>query len=356
MRIEALQREIQTAGLDALAVTNRDNIRYLSGAAVGRAVLFVTPENAYLVTHFVDLEDAQKRAHGVQVLRHTAFGGEVVGQLATIPEGSRYHTIGFEADTLPVSQLEAFRDALPEADFRPTSGMVEQLRGVKDDRELDLLRRACGMADAAMERAAARLQEGITEREIGLDIDAFMRSQGADSIAFLLIQFGARSSLPHGEPLETPLRRGDLVLIDIGPAIEGYNADLTRTFTFGEADAKQREVYKTVLRAQMASLEAVRPGAVSEEVDAISRRIIEDAGYGEYYGHSLGHSIAGGPNLVPGSDVTLEPGNVVTVEPGIYIPDWGGVRIEDTVLVTENGHERLTHYPKELREISAGNG
>ncbi|MDQ2742205.1 MAG: M24 family metallopeptidase, partial [Chloroflexota bacterium] len=113
----------------------------------------------------------------------------------------------------------------------------------------------------------------------------------------------------------------------------------------------QREVYETVLHAQIASLEAVRPGAVSEEIDAISRRIIEEAGYGEFYGHSLGHSIAGGPNLVPGSREELEPGNVVTIEPGIYIPDWGGVRIEDTVLVTENGHERLTWYPKDLRRI-----
>jgi Xaa-Pro aminopeptidase len=333
-------------------VTNRDNIRYLSGAAVGRGVLFVTPEDAYLVTHFVDLEDAQKRARDVQVLRHGAFGGEVTGQLAVIPDGSRYRTIGVEADTLPVSQLEAFRSALPQADFRPTSGMVERLRGVKDADELALLRRACAIADAAMERAAGQLREGATEREIALDIGAFMRAQGADSIAFLLIQFGARSSLPHGEPLDTPLRRGDLVLIDIGPSIDGYNADLTRTFIFGEADAKQREVYETVLRAQMESLAAVRPGAVSEEVDAVSRRIIEDAGYGEYYGHSLGHSIAGGPNLVPGSRVILETANVVTVEPGIYIPDWGGVRIEDTVLVTESGHERLTHYPKELQEIS----
>jgi Xaa-Pro aminopeptidase len=301
----------------------------------------------------VDLEDAQKRAHGVQVLRHAAFGGDVSGQLSAIPDGSRYRIIGFEADTLPVSQLEAFRSALPEADFRPTSGIVERLRGVKDAEEIALLRRACAIADATMERVADQLHEGITEREIALDIDAFMRAQGADSIAFLLIQFGARSSLPHGEPLDTPLRQGDLVLIDIGPAIEGYNADLTRTFIFGEANAKQCEVYETVLRAQMASLDAVRPGAVSEEVDAVSRRIIEDAGYGEYYGHSLGHSISGGPSLVPGSRVTLEPGNVVTIEPGIYIPDWGGVRIEDTVLVTESGHERLTHYPKELRTPAA---
>src|SRR5437868_2423259 len=159
--------------------------------------------------------------------------------------------------------------------------MVERLRGVKDENELALLRRACAIADAAMERAVAELHEGVTERDIGLDIDSFMRRKGADSIAFLLIQFGARSSLPHGEPLKTPLQQGQFILIDIGPSIEGYNADLTRTFVFGKADDKQREVYDAVLRAQLAALEAVRPGATGDEIDAVSRRIIEEAGFGE---------------------------------------------------------------------------
>jgi Xaa-Pro aminopeptidase len=351
MRIDAMRRQLEASGLDALAVTNPANIRYLCGATVGRGVLFVTPDQAYLVTHFVDTEDAQKRSRDVEVVRYHAYGGEVTGQLGALPESDRYRTVGFEADHLPVSQLEAFRAQMPDAEFRPTSGVVERLRGVKDEDEIGLLRRACEMADAAMSRAVNRLREGVTEREVALDIDAFMRAQGADSIAFLLLQFGARSSLPHGEPLETPLRRGNFVLIDIGPAIDGYNADLTRTFVYGRAGERQRAVYETVRRAQEASLEAVRPGAVSEEIDVISRRIIDEAGYGEYYGHSLGHSISGGPNLVPGSRETLEPGNVITVEPGIYIPDWGGVRIEDTVLVTESGHETLTHYPKELQEI-----
>jgi Xaa-Pro aminopeptidase len=230
---------------------------------------------------------------------------------------------------------------------------VDALRAVKDVGELELLRQACAIADAAMERAVDLLREGITERELALDIEALMRASGADGIAFNLIQFGVRSALPHGEPLATPLEAGQFVLIDIGPRIDLYNADLTRTVVFGRAGEEQRRVYDAVLRAQLASLEAVRPGATGEEVDAVSRRIIESAGYGEYYGHSLGHAIAGGPMLAPGHAERLQPGNVVTVEPGIYIPELGGVRIEDTVLVTDHGYERLTHYPKVLREIPA---
>jgi len=352
MRIDALRERMQAAGLDALAVTNGPNITYLTGASVGRAVLVVTPENAYLLTSFVDTEDAQKRARDVEVRQYAAFGGETTKQLAALPEASSYGVVGFEADTLPVTQLESFRAQLPHAELVPTHGMVESVRAVKDAGETELVRRACDIADRAMERAAGRLREGVTEREIGLDIDAFMKAEGADSIAFLLIQFGARSSLPHGEPLGTRLQSGDMVLIDIGPAIHGYNADLTRTFVFGKADERQREVYDAVLRAQLASLEAVRPGATGEEIDAVSRRIIDEAGYGQYYGHGLGHSIQAGPSLAPGYTDVLQPGNVVTIEPGIYIPDWGGVRIEDTVLVTETGHEALTHYPKELQEIA----
>jgi Xaa-Pro aminopeptidase len=351
MRITALQEIVKDAGIDALAVTTQANIKYLCGATVGRAVLFVTPERAYLLTSFVDTEDAQKRARDVEVRQYAAFGGETTGQLSALPDAKAYRVIGFEADTLPVRQLESFRTQLPDVEFRATSGMVEGLRAVKDAEEIDLLRRSCGIADRAMHRAAARLREGVTEREIGLDMDAFMKAEGADGIAFLLIQFGARSSLPHGEPLDTQLRSGDMVLIDIGPSINGYNADLTRTFVIGKADERQREVYGTVLRAQMASLDAVRPGARGEEIDAVSRRIIDEAGYGQYYGHGLGHSIQAGPSLAPGFADTLQTGNVVTIEPGIYIPDWGGVRIEDTVLVTESGHEALTHYPKEMQEL-----
>jgi Xaa-Pro aminopeptidase len=352
MRIAALRERMQTAGLDALAVTNAANIAYLTGASVGRAVLVVTRESAYLLTSFVDTEDAQKRARDVEVRQYTAFGGETSEQLAALPEASSYRVVGFEADTLSVTQLESFRAQLPNAEFRPTHGMVESVRAVKDAGEIELLRRACRIADRAMERAAERLREGVTEREIALDLDAFMKAEGADSIAFLLIQFGARSSLPHGEPLDTELHPGDMALLDIGPAIHGYNADLTRTFVFGNAGERQREVYETVLRAQRVSLEAVRPGATGEEIDAFSRRIIDDAGYGHYYGHGLGHSIQAGPSLAPGHTDVLQPGNVVTVEPGIYIPDWGGVRIEDTVLVTESGHETLTHYPKQLQELA----
>src|SRR5579875_3221962 len=236
MRIAALQERIQDAGLDALAVTSAANISYLTGTSVGRAVLVVTPESAYLLTSFVDTEDARRRARDVEVRQYTAFGGETSRQLAALPEASSYKVVGFEADVLPATQLEAFRAQLPDAELVPTHGLVESLRAVKDTDEIELLRRACSIADRAMERGAERLREGVTEREIALDLDAFMKAEGADSIAFLLIQFGARSSLPHGEPIDTRLRAGDIALFDIGPAIQGYNADLTRTFVFGKAD------------------------------------------------------------------------------------------------------------------------
>ena len=277
MRLEALQNDIRQRGLDALAVTNPAHIRILCGAHVGRAVLFVSPDDAVLIAHFVDLEDARKHAQGVDVVEFTAMGGETNSQLAVLPNAERFHKVGFEAAYLPVAQLESFRKQMPNAEFVPVSGMVERLAGVKDAGELDTLRRACRIADDAMALAVEQLHEGVTERDVALTIDTFMRKAGATSISFLLLQFGARASLPHGEPLDTPLRHGDYVLIDIGPAIDGYYADLTRTFVFGKADERHREVYDTVLRAQFATLDAVRPGATGNDVDAVSRKIIGDA-------------------------------------------------------------------------------
>jgi Xaa-Pro aminopeptidase len=245
--------------------------------------------------------------------------------------------------------------------LKPVKGVVEELRRVKDAGEIACHRQAAAIVDACFQHLLGYLKPGITERAVAVEIECFLRRKGAEREAFeSIVASGPSAASPHAHATEKVIQAGELVKMDFGAMFGGYAADLTRTVAIQRADARQREVYHVVLEAQEAAIAAIRPGVKGSEVDQVARERIAARGYGDYFGHGLGHSLGlhvhDGPALSQTSAVVLEPGMVVTVEPGIYLPGWGGIRIEDDVVVTETGVEVLTRAPKEFTVVGAAWG
>ncbi|MGI5839018.1 MAG: M24 family metallopeptidase [bacterium] len=352
-RIANLRSRFAAVGVDGMLITRPENRAYLSGFSGSSGWLVVTVEKAYLLTDFRYTEQAGQEAPECTVVQH---GRRIADTLREIlrDEGSR--RIGFEKDFVTYEQYETLRDKLPFAETVPLAGTVEELRMVKDTAELEMIAAAVGIADQAHAAILKYLRPGLTEKAVAVELEHRMKLLGSERNSFApIVATGPRSSLPHGQPTERFLGRGEAVKMDFGAVYGGYCSDLTRTVYLGEVSARQKEIYAIVLAAQLAAIAAVKPGVRGCDVDAVARKIISDAGYGENFGHGLGHSVGRyiheNPRLAPGSEAVLAPGNVVTIEPGIYIPGWGGVRIEDMVVITETGCRVLTEAPKELTVI-----
>jgi Xaa-Pro aminopeptidase len=265
--------------------------------------------------------------------------------------------LGFEAGHVSVREHERLRELLPDrVALIPVQGLVEELRAVKDATELGAIRSAAALADEAFERLISGGLIGRTERELALELEFDMRRRGAEQPSFPpIVAAGPHGALPHASPRPVEVSRGDMVVIDWGAQLDGYCSDCTRTVAAGEAGLRAREIYQLVLDAQLAGLEAVKRGAGGREVDGVARQRIEAAGHGEHFGHGLGHGVGldvhEAPRLAQRSDAVLEAGNIVTVEPGVYLPGELGVRIEDLVLVTDDGRQILTGISKELTVV-----
>ena len=330
-----------------LLVTSGTNIRYLTGLDSSNAALLVGPEAATLYTDFRYAESAAV-VDGVEFVESER---DLFGDLARRLAGRR---VGFESAALPYSEWA--RLAAGGVELEPTFGRVEALRAVKDAAELDALRRAAALSDEVLTALASERFTGRTERELAWLVERTLRERGAEGMAFpVVVAAGPNASRPHAEPGERRVERGELVIVDAGCVVDGYCSDCTRTFAVGDLAADLSDLYALCLRAQLAGLAAVRAGAAGGDVDAAARSVIESGGLGERFGHGLGHGVGvvvhEAPTLRPGSADVLQPGNVVTVEPGIYLPGVAGVRIEDLVVVTDGGHERLTAVPKELTRV-----
>lgn len=351
-RLERLRRRLQEESLEALLVSTPENRRWLSGFTGSAGWLFITARDAVLATDFRYVEQAHQQAPDFPVVR---IGGGYDWFPRLIQEKG-VHRIGFEAGHLTVASYQALIAALKEArvegvSLQATQGLVEALRIHKDPQEMALIARAVAISDEALRQVAPTIQPGETERAVAWRLEKAMRELGADGLAFeTIVASGPNAALPHHRPSDRPIQAGEPIVIDFGARYQGYCADLTRTFCIGHPDETFRKVYDIVLTAQLTAIATVHAGMKAGDADSIARKIIDDAGYKENFGHSLGHGIGlavhEAPRLGPGSETPLEEGMVFTIEPGIYIPGWGGVRIEDTVVLEKGKVRPLTTLPK----------
>jgi Xaa-Pro aminopeptidase len=348
-RLGKVRERLAQESLDGFLVTNYANWRYLSGFQGHSGSLLITGTDALLFTDSRYAEQAEKEAPEFSVVR-TSPDDDALKKTVKQKGLGR---LGFEKDYITYSNWEKLRDRLEGVELVGLSGVVEKLRMIKTPEEISKIAKAQEIADQAFGLLTGAIRVGATELELATEFDFTMRKMGSEEVAFpLIVVSGERSSLPHGVPTNKPLEDGDFVTFDFGATYDGYRSDETRTFVMGHLDARHDEIYNVVLKAQMAAVDKVGPGVPAREIDLTGRRIIEDAGYGEYFGHGIGHGVGlnvhEGPSVARKSEDILAPGMVITVEPGIYIPGFGGVRIEDLVLVTEDGHRVLSASPKEL--------
>lgn len=347
-QLEKLRIRLAAQGLEGLVVRQAKNRRYLSGFTGSEGLLLILSDKAYLCTDFRYVEQASIQTSGWEIIKIDGAWEEMVKRLW--PEGRT--KLGFEAQHLSYDSWHRLSQALPTIDLVPTNGLVEALRAQKDNQELTLLKKAIDLADKGAEFLRTYLIPGREEREVALELEFFLRKQGAEGPAFpFIVASGVRGSLPHAEVSHNELRAGDLVTIDFGAVYKGYHSDLTRTYALGPPTSKQESIYQIVLEAQAKAIACAGPGVLCAEVDKAARDVITKAGYGEYFGHSTGHGVGLAiheePRLSSKATDVLLPNTVVTVEPGIYLPGWGGVRTEDIILITEQGAEVLSKAPKE---------
>ena len=347
-RLEKLRSRMQAENLDAYVVMSPANRRYLSGFTGTNATLLITMNEAYLLTDFRYVEQARLQAPDFKIEKISAEPYPVMGEL-----GTDLKRVGFEGDYVTVEGYAKLVEAFAGAELMSLPNLPTHLRSVKDSGELARIREAVRIADGAFDHILRFLALGQAETDISLELEFAMRRAGASGPAFdLIVASGWRSALPHGVASDKQIQPGEFLILDFGAVFQGYCSDLTRTVVLGEPTDRQREIYDLVLKANRLGIENVKPGRTGKEVDSIVRQFLDAAGYGECFGHGLGHSVGlaihEGPNLNPREDRVLEPGMVVTVEPGVYVPGWGGVRIEDIVVVTEQGCEVLTQAPKEF--------
>ena len=350
-RAEALRARANLKKREGIYVTKPSNMFYLTGYT-GEGVLVLTDNRAAIVTDFRYTEQAAQQAPGfeVEMVERGTLHASVAWRLF---QSEGVTDVLYEDDSVTVRDFTALQKAMPGAVFRPLEGIPEDMRKVKDEGEIARIRRACAISCEAFSELLSFVRAGMTEKEAQLHLDYTMLSIGADALAFHTIAAaGEHGSLPHAVPSDRVIREGEMLTLDFGARKGGYDADMTRTVAFGEPNAEMKRVYETVLRAQLECEAMLRPGASCREIDAHARRVIDGAGYAGRFGHGLGHGVGidihEQPRLSTTSEDILCPGHIVTVEPGIYIPGLGGVRIEDTCVITEDGFESLVTAPKEL--------
>jgi Xaa-Pro aminopeptidase len=354
-RVPRLRERFDDDGLDALLVTRLPNVRYLSGFTGSAGMLLVGRDEVVFVTDGRYGDQAEEQLGGAGLTARVEVGTTVARQQellhASVPDGTR---LGLEAHGITWAQQRAFASEwFPHAELVATQGLVEAMRRVKDPAEVARIRAACTIADDTLQEVCSMLADRPTEREVALRLELGMRERGASGNSFdPIVASGPNGAKPHARPTDRRVERGELVVMDFGCVVDGYCSDMTRTVSVGDPGADATRLWDTVLASQRAGRDSVRPGIACADVDRACRSVIEDAGWGERFVHGTGHGVGleihEDPRVTGTARDSLAVGHVVTVEPGVYLSGVGGVRIEDTVVVTADGADPLTAFPKEL--------
>lgn len=354
MQARYLQRQqrllsvLKLQGVENLLVFNYENILYLTGYSGNAAYLIVSSTGLWLVTDYRYFERAKSESFGCELIcrdRDTESFGACFKRL--LPSGKT----GFESNAINYGMWLSIANELKNSDLVPVDGTIEKLRMIKDEYEIAAIKKAAAIADLALADLISQVSKGVTELDLATELDYKMKKLGSDGVSFdTILLFAERSALPHGKPGDKKLSHGDLLLVDFGAVVNGYRSDMTRTYVYGEPSQKQQQMYDAVLASQTSALNSLKAGVDCQQLNQMSLDVLAQAGFLDVAGKGLGHGVGLAlhevPFINPVTDYRLEAGNIITIEPGVYIPGFGGIRIEDDVLITESGFEFLTHAPK----------
>lgn len=349
-RLAKFRQRLKENNIDGALITKRENYIYLSGFTGTSAYLLITQEAAVLITDFRYVEQAAKQAADFEIVK---YQGGIISALNDEIKSKGIARLGFEESYVTFDRYQEYKTKLDMSEMVPLQGIIENLRMVKDEYELDIIRTAVNIADQAFTYILGVIRPGMTEAEVAAELEFFMKKQGAKGASFeTIVASGVRSAMPHGVASEKVIEMGDVITLDYGAVYKEYCSDMTRTVFLGKPDEELKKIYNTVLAAQLRAEEKTVAGLTGSEIDAVARDFIADHGHGDYFGHGLGHSVGleihEEPRLSMAGKIAMQNGMVVTVEPGIYIEGLGGVRIEDIVVINGDKPLILTQSTKEL--------
>ena len=347
-RINSIRKSLSKSDIDTAFISSKDNIRYYSGFTGTLAFLLITENKSIIITDSRYTVRAQEESPDYEIYQLKSGDNWIKNSTNQI----KSKVIGFEGNFVSFNMLNQLKErANKDLIWKDYSEQISKERVIKSKSELEKIEAAISISDRAFNAVSKEIEVGMTEKEIAWEIEKEMRILGAESISFdTIVASGLNGSKPHHSPTNKQISNGEAITIDMGAKLNGYCSDLTRTIFIGKPDEKFKKIYNIVLRSQLISIETAKDGMTGEEIDKISRDIISEEGFGEYFGHSLGHGVGleihENPGVGPNSKNEITPGMVYTIEPGIYIDGWGGIRIEDMVLMTDNGNKLLSHAEK----------
>ena len=342
-RIEKVREKLSSNNIDGFISFKRENIRYLTGFSGSTAGTILTKKEAYFLTDFRYKTQAEEEVNSSFEIRECK---KIIDSILEIAKSLKWKIIGFESH-LPYSTYQELQNKLNSNSLIPLENLIEDVRMVKEPQEVKFIKKAIGIIERAFKKTKKFVKAGSKENEIAIEMEYQLRKEGAEGIPFdIIVASGERGALPHGIASDKTIKDGELVILDFGSRCMGYNSDCTRTLSVGGFDERQKNVYNIVSAAQIEAIKSIKPGLKVSEIDSKTRQFIIENGFGENFGHSTGHGVGlevhENPRIAAGQDDIIKEGMVFTIEPGIYIPGWGGVRIEDMVLVTKEGCEVLT--------------